>query len=113
MITGLLLPAALILPALAFLIWASMGRGLKPLHRMAAALGRRGPEDLSPIPGGSALTDIRPMVDELNGLFGMGALARGRASHFTDFHPHELRHPLQRSQTQAITEALRAGQECA
>src|SRR3546814_18507636 len=37
MITGLLLPAALILPALAFLIWARLGRGLEPLHRMAAA----------------------------------------------------------------------------
>src|SRR3546814_5097050 len=57
MITGLLLPAALILPALAFLLWASMGRGLEPLHPMAAALRRRGPEDLSPRPGGSALAE--------------------------------------------------------
>ncbi len=38
-IKGLLLPAALILPALAALIWLSVGRGLLPLRRLASDPG--------------------------------------------------------------------------
>src|SRR5690606_39630501 len=46
-IRGFLLPAVLILPALAGLLWLSVKRGLAPLSRIAGDLERRPASDLS------------------------------------------------------------------
>jgi two-component system sensor histidine kinase QseC len=100
LVQGLLLPAALIIPLLAFLIWASVGRGLLPLRRMTRSLEGRGPEDLSEIELGNAPSEIRPVVDALNGLFRKVAAAREHERNFTAFAAHELRTPLAGLRTQ-------------
>jgi len=100
MIVGLLLPAAPILPALAILIWASVGRGLRPLRSMTAALERRDANDLSPIGDENAPAEIRPMIEALNTLFGRVAEARAHERGFTAFAAHELRTPLAGLKTQ-------------
>ncbi|WP_262271485.1 ATP-binding protein [Microvirga yunnanensis] len=100
LVGGLLLPAALIVPLLAFLIWASVGRGLGPLRRLTHGLEARGAEDLCPISIGNPPAEIRPVVEALNGLFGKVAAAREHERSFTAFAAHELRTPLAGLRTQ-------------
>ncbi|NKE46322.1 two-component sensor histidine kinase [Roseomonas frigidaquae] len=100
-ILGLLLPVALVLPALALLIWLGVGRGLAPLRRIAGTLRTRDVEDLAPLDPGSDAAEIRPVAEALNGLFHRLAAARERERQFIDFAAHELRTPLAGLRTQA------------
>lgn len=100
-IKGLLLPAFLIMPLLAGLIWLSVRKGLAPLNRIAVALGSRGPSDLSPLAEQRPASEIVPVVNALNGLFRRVASARERERNFTTFAAHELRTPLAGLKTQA------------
>jgi Signal transduction histidine kinase len=100
LVRGLLLPAALMVPVLASLIWASVGRGLRPLRSLAHGLKERGPEDLSAVSIGAPPSEIRPVVEALNGLFGKVAAAREHERSFTAFAAHELRTPLAGLRTQ-------------
>lgn len=101
LIKGLLWPAALILPVLGLLIWASVGRGLSPLRRMAHELGRRDAEDMRPVDAGAAPSEIRPLTAALNGLFDKVERARRHEREVTAFAAHELRTPLAGLKTQA------------
>lgn len=103
---GLLLPAALILPLLAGLIWVSVGRGLVPLDRMARALAARQATDLSPLPDAPVPREIRPMTAALNGLFRRVSAAREHERSFTAFAAHELKTPLAGLKTQAQVAAM-------
>lgn len=115
LVSGLLLPGALMIPALAFLIWASVGRGLLPLRRLTGGLERRDAGDLSVLDVGKVPSEVRPVVDALNDLFGKVAAAREHERSFTAFAAHELRTPLAglRAQVQvalaARDEETRAG----
>ncbi len=100
-IKGLLLPAFLILPVLAGLIWLSVRKGLAPLSRMAAALEERDASDLSPLPDAESPSEIRPVIRSLNGLFGRVSAAREHERNFTAFAAHELRTPIAGLKTQA------------
>lgn len=100
LVRSLLLPAALMVPILAFLIWASVGQGLRPLRSLARGLKERGPEDLSPVKINVPPSEIRPVVEALNGLFGKVAAAREHERSFTAFAAHELRTPLAGLRTQ-------------
>ena len=100
-IKGLALPALLIMPVLAALIWISVKRGFAPLNRIAAGLGIRPASDLSPLATDNCDTEIRPVVAALNGLFVRVADARERERNFTTFAAHELRTPLAGLKTQA------------
>lgn len=101
LIKGLLWPAALILPFLGLLIWVSVGRGLRPLGRIAGELSRRDAEDMSPVDAGAAPSEIRPLVGALNDLFGKVERARRHEREVTAFAAHELRTPLAGLKTQA------------
>ena len=101
LIKGLLWPAALILPLLGLIIWASVGRGLKPLNRIAHELARRDAEDMSPVDAGAAPSEIRPLTVALNGLFDKVERARRHERDVTAFAAHELRTPLAGLKTQA------------
>ncbi|KAF0096490.1 MAG: two-component system OmpR family sensor histidine kinase QseC [Rhodospirillaceae bacterium] len=100
-IKGLVLPASLIMPILAGLIWASVGGGLAPLNRMATALKGRSASDLSPLANNASAAEIRPVISALNDLFTRVADARERERNFTAFAAHELRTPLAGLKTQA------------
>ncbi|MGA0534189.1 ATP-binding protein [Hansschlegelia sp. KR7-227] len=101
LIKGLLWPAALILPLLGLLIWVSVGRGLKPLGRIARELGRRDAEDMSPVDAGAVPSEIKPLTTALNGLFDKVERARRHERDVTAFAAHELRTPLAGLKTQA------------
>src|SRR5690606_8598200 len=68
-IRGLLLPAVLILPLLALLIWLSVQRGLAPLRKIAGDLELRPASDLRPIEDNKAAKEVVPVLQSLNGLF--------------------------------------------
>lgn len=100
-IRGLALPALLILPILAGLIWLSVGRGLAPLNAVAGALATRPASDLSALPDKGSPSEIKPVIRALNGLFGRVSAARERERDFTAFAAHELRTPIAGLKTQA------------
>jgi len=103
---GLLVPAILILPLLAALIWLAVRRGLEPLDRLAQALAGRPATDLGALDKGSAPSELRPMIDALNGLFRRVEGLRERERSFTAFAAHELKTPLAGLKTQAQVAAL-------
>ena len=98
---GLLVPALLILPLLAGLIWLAVRRGLEPLDRLAQTLAQRPATDLSPLDAHGTATELRPMIAALNGLFRRVDAARERERSFTAFAAHELKTPLAGLKTQA------------
>lgn len=100
-IRGLALPALLILPILAGLIWLSVRKGLAPLNAMAGALETRPASDLSALPDADTPSEIKPVIRSLNGLFGRVSAARERERDFTAFAAHELRTPIAGLKTQA------------
>lgn len=100
-IAGVLLPALLILPVLAGLIWLSVGRGLMPFSRIAKELSVRQASDLSPIEEGGTASELRPVLKSINVLFQRVSQARDRERDFTAFAAHELRTPMSGLKTQA------------
>ncbi|QGY03243.1 two-component sensor histidine kinase [Methylobacterium mesophilicum SR1.6/6] len=101
LIMGLVTPALLVVPFLGMLIWASLGRGLRPLRRMARDLAGRDADDMSAIDAGRAPAEVRPLADALNGLFHKVEAARRHEREVTAFAAHELRTPLAGLKTQA------------
>jgi two-component system, OmpR family, sensor histidine kinase QseC len=100
-IKGLLLPAFIIMPLLAALIWFSVRSGLAPLNRIATALGTRSASDFRPLQNDQSTSEMTPVIAALNGLFRRVADARERERNFTTFAAHELRTPLAGLKTQA------------
>jgi len=101
LIKGLVLPALLIFPLLAALIWISLGGGLRPLNAMASELRRRSADDLSLIETRRAPSEVQPLIAALNSLFAKVEAARRHERDLTAFAAHELRTPLAGLKTQA------------
>jgi len=99
--TGLVLPALMILPVLAGLIWLSVRSGLRPLDRLADGLSHRSADDLSAVDEIAMPREIRPVGVALNGLFARVSDQREREKAFTSFAAHELKTPLAGIKTQA------------
>lgn len=95
-----LLPFLAMLPVLGLLIYAVVGRSLRPLGRLARALGQRSPRDLQPLGEMDQPPELRPMVAALDDLLLRldGALRSQRA--FVADAAHELRSPLTALQLQ-------------
>ncbi|AZN72587.1 two-component sensor histidine kinase [Georhizobium profundi] len=100
-VKGLAIPAALILPFLAGVIWISVRRGMSPLNQMADSLSSRAASDLRPLPDDNLSKEIAPAIHALNGLFRRVEEAREREKIFTAFAAHELKTPLAGLKTQA------------
>jgi len=101
LIIGLVGPALLVMPLLGLMIWASIGRGLAPLRRMAGEIGRRDGDDISPVAGQGAPNEVRPLIDALNSLFAKVETTRRHEREMTAFAAHELKTPLAGLKTQA------------
>ena len=100
-VQGLLWPLAVIFPALALLIWVSVGRGLAPLAHLESALRSRQPDDLRPLPETPDPREIRPVRRALNSLFRRLDDVRRTERDFTAFAAHELKTPLAGLRTHA------------
>lgn len=101
LMVGLLLPALAGLAALAVLIWAAVGRGLAPLHKIARALQRRNPSDARPLSLGQSSRELEPVIQAINGLFDRLEKLRANERHFIASAAHELQTPLAGLQTHA------------
>ena len=89
-----LLPFLLMLPVLAVLIYVVVGQSLRPLGRVAKALGQRSARALQPLPMEGHPPEVVPMIRALNDLFGQLDLALARQRAFVADAAHELRSPL-------------------
>lgn len=98
---GLLLPLAVGLPVLGFLVWNSVSRTLSPLRRLAAQIQERNPAHLDPVAGGDTPREVQPLVDALNRLLRRLGEILERERRFTSDAAHELRTPLAALKTQA------------
>ncbi|WP_043815361.1 histidine kinase dimerization/phospho-acceptor domain-containing protein, partial [Rubrivivax gelatinosus] len=98
---GTLWPLALGLPLLGLGVWWAVRTGTAPLRRLGATLAEREPQALKPVEVADAPSEMRPMIDELNGLFGRIARMMETERRFTADAAHELRTPIAAIRTQA------------
>jgi two-component system, OmpR family, sensor histidine kinase QseC len=91
----LLLPILFGLPLIAVGIWAVVGRALRPVDTVAAAVGGLDARHLSPVQvPGPLPAEIAPLVASLDALVGRVAEAMDNERRFTADASHELRTPL-------------------
>lgn len=89
-----LFPFAILIPALAGLIWIVIGRALAPLQRVADALRQRSPVAMQPLLDDHLPPEIRPLVDALNTLLSQLETSLAAQRNFVADAAHELRTPL-------------------
>lgn len=101
------LPMALMAPLLMLLAWWGISRSLAPLERTRAEVALRAADDLAPLAGVGLPDEVRPLVDEINLLFGRLDQAFAAQKSFVSNAAHELRSPLTalKLQVQALERA--------
>ena len=75
-------------------LWVGIGRGLTPLKTLREQLRAKEADDTTPIAVDHSPTELRPVLDAMNGLLGRLAQALSSQRAFTDAAAHELRTPL-------------------
>ena len=101
------LPFALLTPLLMLLVWWVINRSLAPIERARRDVARRAADDFSPLSDTGLPDEVRPLVDELNLLFGRVRSAFETQKNFVADAAHELRSPLTalKLQAQALRQA--------
>ncbi|HET9699476.1 MAG TPA: ATP-binding protein [Burkholderiales bacterium] len=93
-------PLLALVPVAGAIVWLGVGFGLRPLERVAAALGRRRPDALDPLPEAGLPDEIRPLALALNRLLERLDRAFSSQRQFVADAAHELRTPLTALQLQ-------------
>ena len=109
---GMLWPLVFALPLLALVGWWAVRQGLAPLRQLSHVLGHRQPQALEPVMLGDMPSEMRPMVQALNGLFERIEHMMVSERRFTADAAHELRTPIAAIRAQAQV-ALGAGADAA
>jgi two-component system OmpR family sensor kinase len=101
-----------IAPLLMLVLWWVISRSLRPLERTRQQIARRVVDDLSPLSEIGLPDEVRPLVQEINLLFGRLQLAFDTQKAFVANAAHELRSPLTalKLQAQAIARSHDDGQ---
>jgi len=99
------LPFAWLTPLLMLAVWWIIKRSLAPIERTRRVVASRAADDFSPLQGAGLPDEVRPLVDELNLLFGRVRHAFEAQKNFIADAAHELRSPLTALKLQA--QALR------
>jgi two-component system sensor histidine kinase QseC len=98
---NLLKPLLLSLPLLAFLLWLTVTRSLRPLDRLAGEVAQREPDNLAPLDAGTAPREVLPLIERLNRLFVRIEESLQKERRFTADAAHELRTPVAGIKAQA------------
>ncbi len=96
-----MLPMALMAPLLMLILWWAIRRSLAPLQRTRQQVAAREADDLSPLSDAGLPEEVRPLVQELNLLFGRVQAAFDAQKSFVANAAHELRSPLTALKLQA------------
>ena len=109
------LPFAALTPLLMLAVWWVIRRALAPIERARRQVAQRAADDLSPLLNTGLPTEVRPLVDELNALFGRVQTAFEVQRNFVADAAHELRSPLTalKLQAQALRTANPHGRDAA
>ncbi len=75
-------------------LWFGIDRGLAPLAQLRQTLRERRPDDTTPLDSGQVATELRPVIDAMNGWLSRLAQTLNDQRAFTDAAAHELRTPL-------------------
>ena len=104
-------PLLVLLPLLAIGIWIVVGRVLKPLSSISAALRARTPASLQPVPHEDLPDELVPLVGALNDLLQRLHQAMELQRQFVGDAAHELRSPLTAVQLQLSLLKRASGEE--
>ncbi|MDB5792241.1 MAG: two-component sensor histidine kinase [Massilia sp.] len=94
-------PIAVMMPILMVVVWWVVSGSLKPVARVRSQVASRQADDLSPVSESGLPDEVRPLVHELNLLFGRVQTAFDAQQHFVADAAHELRTPLAALRLQA------------
>lgn len=92
-------------------LWIGIGQGLAPLQALRMQLRAKQTDDTTPIAVAKPPTELRPVLDAMNGLLGRLSLALSSQRAFTDAAAHELRTPLTVIDTHLQVARLTEGEE--
>lgn len=98
---GVLMPLLYALPLLAVVGWLAVRQGLAPLRLLSQALAQRQPHALEPVVLTDVPSEIKPVVQSLNGLFERIGHMVTAERRFTADAAHELRTPIAAIRMQA------------
>jgi len=94
-------PVAVALPLLALAGWWAVYRGLRPLRTLGRTLAQRPAGALRPVVVPDAPSEMRPLLESLNGLFARIGELLEHERRFTGDAAHELRTPIAAIRAQA------------
>ncbi len=100
-VNNLLVPLWFSLPVLAFLLWLSVTRSLRPLDKLTGEVAQREPDNLAPLNTGTAPREVVPLIERLNNLFVRIDASMQKERRFTADAAHELRTPVAAIKAQA------------
>ncbi|HEU5436047.1 MAG TPA: ATP-binding protein [Telluria sp.] len=96
-------PIAVMMPILMLVVWWVVSGSLEPVSRVRSQVASRQADDLSPVSESGLPDEVRPLVQELNLLFGRVRTAFAAQQHFVADAAHELRTPLAALKLQALS----------
>jgi two-component system sensor histidine kinase QseC len=98
---NMLKPLFISLPLLAFLLWISVARGLRPLDKLTREVEQRAPDNLAALDASSVPREVVPLIERLNRLFTRIEASMQKERRFTADAAHELRTPVAAIKAQA------------
>jgi len=89
-----LLPIVALIPCLLIVTGLVITRSLRPLSQLARKIDARRADDLNPLPGADAPTELHPFINSINGLLARMRLLLDQQRRFIADAAHELRTPI-------------------